>query len=338
MKLKYMTTDSTDPFLNLATEEFITFRTEPDEVVLYLWQNARTVVIGSNQNPWRECRVEAMKADGCRLARRISGGGAVYHDLGNLNFTFAAREGVYDVEKQTDVILRAVQLLGAGAEKTGRNDLTIDGMKFSGHAYYSSRGFCYHHGTIMLGVDSADMAKYLNVSQKKLRSKGVKSVRSRVTNLLDHIPDLTVGQMEGALVKAFGEVYGGEPVRTPLPTVDSPELSAEDREDFRRLVEKYSSEEWRYGRKIPFDREISERLSWGSVDIELHVVGGVIEQCGIFSDSLMTGIFARLSELIEGTHYSREAIRGLDFSGISDNIEEDGVCRDILDLIANGIE
>ena len=177
MILKSIVTDCTDPYINLATEEYLTFNAKEQEIILFLWQNAHTVVIGRNQNPWKECRVEAIKKDDCRLARRISGGGAVYHDLGNLNFTFIAREGLYDIAKQTDVILKACRLLGIDAEKNGRNDLTIDGMKFSGHAYFQSGSYCYHHGTIMMDVRTEDMAKYLNVSKAKLKSKGVDSVQ-----------------------------------------------------------------------------------------------------------------------------------------------------------------
>ena len=166
-KLKYILTDCTDPAKNLAVEEYLTFRADPDEVTMYLWQNANTVVIGRNQNPWKECRLEEMAEGGCTLARRVSGGGAVYHDLGNLNFTFIAQEGLYDVAKQTEVILRAVQILGIHAEKNGRNDLTIDGKKFSGHAYFKRGKYCYHHGTIMMDVNRDVLSRYLNVSTAK---------------------------------------------------------------------------------------------------------------------------------------------------------------------------
>ena len=185
--LRVIRTDNTDPYINLATEEYLTMTAEEGVMTLFLWQNAHTVVIGRNQNPWRECSVEAIKRDGIYLARRMSGGGAVYHDMGNLNFTFIARDGLFDVQRQTEVILRSCRLLGIGAEKTGRNDLTVDGRKFSGHAYFSSRGYNYHHGTIMIDVKSDDLSKYLNVPESKLRSKGVKSVRSRVTNLRDQL-------------------------------------------------------------------------------------------------------------------------------------------------------
>ena len=189
MKLKIIRTDNTNPYVNLALEEHLTMNAKEDEVLLYLWQNAHTVVIGRNQNPWRECDVEAIKRDDVYLARRISGGGAVYHDMGNLNFTFVARDGLFDVEKQTEVILLACRLLGVNAIKTGRNDLTVDEKKFSGHAYFSSNGYNYHHGTIMMKVNGEDLTKYLNVPDSKLKSKGVASVRSRVTNLCEHIKD-----------------------------------------------------------------------------------------------------------------------------------------------------
>ena len=204
--LKIIRTDNTDPYVNLATEEFLTMNAEEGVVTLFLWQNAHTVVIGRNQNPWRECDVEAIKRDGVYLARRMSGGGAVYHDLGNLNFTFIARDGLYDVSRQTGVILRACRLLGIDAEKTGRNDLTVDGRKFSGHAYYSSHSYNYHHGTIMMDVRGDDLTRYLNVPESKLKSKGVASVRSRVTNLREHVDE----RLRGILCRAAGGACGAE--------------------------------------------------------------------------------------------------------------------------------
>ena len=333
-KTNYILTDCTDPYKNLALEEYLTFREAEDEVTMYLWQNAHTVVIGRNQNPWRECRVEQIKEDGCRLARRISGGGAVYHDLGNLNFTFSAREPRYDVDRQTQVILRAVQMLGIQAERTGRNDLTIDGMKFSGHAYYKSEGYCYHHGTIMLDVDSSMMAKYLNVSAAKLKSKGVRSVRSRVTNLIDHRPGLTVEDLKEVLIRAFGEVYGEAgfeaPVEQPIPSEADPELEA--------LIRKYSSEEWRYGRRIPFDVEFDERLDFGNANVQLHIDGGRIEDAEIYSDALMTEIFKRLADALTGVRYDAEALRSLDLAGIARDDEERKIAAAIIDLTVSKME
>ncbi len=172
-----------DPYANLALEEYLLTHIPDETVIPYLWQNQNTVVIGKNQNAWKECRFTDLEADQGHLARRLSGGGAVFHDLGNLNFTFLAHKEDYSVPKQLDVILEAVRSLGISAEKTGRNDVTADGRKFSGNAFYSNGVTEYHHGTLMVDVDKEKLSRYLNVSPKKLQSKGVDSVRSRVVNL-----------------------------------------------------------------------------------------------------------------------------------------------------------
>lgn len=325
MKLRVITTDCTDPYVNLAAEEMLTFMAEEDEMIFFLWQNAHTVVIGKNQNPWKECRVEQIKHDGIYLARRMSGGGAVYHDMGNLNFTFAARDGVFDIAKQTDIILLACRLLGINAEKNGRNDLVVEGKKFSGHAYYSSNGHNYHHGTIMMNVVPGDLQKYLNVSESKLKSKGVDSVRSRVTNLCEYLPPAEdsklISDMIDALIRAAEKEYGCNAVMEPLPEIP---------ED---LKAKYSSEEWRLGTKIPFEKEISHRFEWGGVDIQLSMRGEYIESCSIFSDSLETEVFPVMSELLTGCKYDSGEILGLRLpKGIS------ATAYEVLELLASSVE
>ena len=318
-------TANTNPWVNLAMEEHLTFSEEEGQVVLFLWQNAHTVVIGKNQDPWRECRVEAMKADDCYLARRSSGGGAVYHDLGNLNFSFLARVGWFDKDRQTEVILKAMQSLGIPAEKTGRNDLTIEGRKFSGHAYSQSGPYCCHHGTLMLNVDGEKMSRYLNVSTRKLKSKGVASVKSRVTNLIDEKPGLTIDQLKEALKQAFQEVYGGTLTELPEPRRGDPDL--EER------IARYSSDEWRWGRKIPFDAAFSDRFDWGEVQVELHVTGGVIRDSRIRTDSLETEAFPRMEEFLKGKSYGKEELCRL-AKGFAAGSPE----RDILELITDGME
>ena len=305
MKLKIIRTDNTNPYENLALEEHLTLNAKEDEVLLYLWQNEHTVVIGRNQNPWRECDVEAINRDGIYLARRMSGGGAVYHDMGNLNFTFIARDGLFDIERQTDVILLACRLLGINAVKTGRNDLTVDEKKFSGHAYFSTGGCNYHHGTIMMNVVPDDLSKYLNVPDEKLKSKGVESVRSRVTNLCEYIKDeklaektlpVQIEAMKNSLVMAAEKIYDTEALSAVAPK--TPE----------ELINKYSSEEWRLGTRIPFEKDIIHRFEWGEVEIQLSMMGKYIKNVKIYSDALETEVFSVVEDLLRGCKYDRAEV------------------------------
>ena len=142
-----------DPHKNLAAEKHLMDITPPGVCLLYLWQNQNTVVIGKNQNAWLECRTTLLAQEGGVLARRLSGGGAVFHDLGNLNFTFIMRKEDYDLDKQLAVIQKACAYAGIDAQKSGRNDLLADGRKFSGNAFYQNRTHAYHHGTLMVDVD-----------------------------------------------------------------------------------------------------------------------------------------------------------------------------------------
>ena len=178
-KIQIITTSNTDPYENLALEEYLMDTVEPGTCILYLWQNRQTVVIGQNQNAWQECKVKELEEDGGFLARRLSGGGAVFHDLGNLNFTFLLPRSEYDVARQSDVIVQAVRSFGLAAERSGRNDILVDGRKFSGNAYFKRGANAYHHGTLLIHVDMANLSRYLNVPADKLRSKGVRSVVSR---------------------------------------------------------------------------------------------------------------------------------------------------------------
>ncbi len=319
-KLRYVISGSTNPYHNIALEAYLLTHTEPEECILYLWQNQKTVVIGCNQNAWKECRVEELEADGGFLARRLSGGGAVFHDMGNLNFTFLARKNSFSVERQTEVILRAVQAFGIRAVRTGRNDLEVEGGKFSGNAFYRTGDYCYHHGTVLIRADKQEMSKYLNVSREKLQSKGVESVKSRVVNLVQYEPDLTVERMRTALLEAFAEVYGG----TPAPIIPEELPEAELKEGERR----FSSWEWLYGRKIPFNFEAAERFDWGEVLIRLEVSKGVIRNATIWTDALETELPRRAGQSLEGCRF-RDAEIGRAFTGIGQNERQDRMLADI---------
>ncbi len=299
MKLSYVISKSNNPYENIALEEYLLKNTQPDECILYLWQNRKTVVIGKNQNPWKECKVEELEKDEGFLARRLSGGGAVFHDLGNLNFTFLVREKHYNVDKQLSVILKAVQKFGLNAVKSGRNDITVDEKKFSGNAFYQTEDFCYHHGTLLLNVDMSMLSHYLNVSAKKLQSKGVDSVKSRVCNLSDLSADITVESMKTALISAFEEVYEGT----------ASEFTAVDNNKFTQAVDKFSKWEWLYGRKIPFNTVWTTRFDWGEVQMQFAVNEGVITDVKVWTDALDDAFSDKIESKLRGVKFNTDDMK-----------------------------
>jgi lipoate-protein ligase A len=327
-KLLYYITEETNPYKNLALEEYLLHNVREDECILYLWQNEKTVVIGRNQNPWKECRINQLNEAGGKLVRRLSGGGAVYHDLGNLNFTFLVTKDNYNVDRQLEVIIKAVNNLGILAVKSGRNDITVEGKKFSGNAFYTMGNKCYHHGTILVNVDMADLSKYLNVSKTKLQSKGVASVKSRVTNLKDYNRDITIDKLKKELINAFGDVYGLKPVE-----MDGANLP---QEDLNSRAEKFSSWQWNYGRKIEFSDSIERRFSWGEIEIQFVVLGGIIKDCRVFSDALDTELFEELPKQLMGLKFTSKSInKALSNIRTSDNNNE--ILKDIIELIGEEV-
>ncbi len=300
-ELYYIESEGTDPYLNIALEEQLLAGMEHSARVLYLWQNAKTVVIGRNQCAWRECSVEALRADGGTLARRLSGGGAVYHDLGNLNFTFLYPREEEDIPRQTGVVARAVGSFGLNAIQTGRNDIEIGGRKFSGNAFYASGGRAFHHGTVMIGVERRPLDRYLQVDPGKYQSKGVPSVRARVVNLAELLPGLTVNDMKKALRQAFEAEYGAVSAEVPGERLC--------REEIERRRERFADWKWVYGQPIAFTWAGENRFGWGSLRAELKVSGGDIADCRFYSDAMSTGIFERAAELLAGCPFDRETVR-----------------------------
>ncbi|MFR5385731.1 MAG: lipoate--protein ligase [Oscillospiraceae bacterium] len=271
----------TDPHRNLATEAYLTETVPEDTCILYLWQNRHTVVIGRNQNAWRECRTTLLEQEGGVLARRLSGGGAVYHDMGNLNFTFSLPTADYDLRRQQEVLVAACRRLGIPAECSGRNDILTGGRKFSGNSFYHHGGRSFHNGTLLIDVDMEKLGRYLAPSQGKLESKGVASVRSRVVNLSQIQPGLTVSHMEEALWAAFSEVYG-------LPTRRL-EPSQLDQAALERHYQCFHSYDWVYGQAMPCTFSCGERFPWGELTLELAVEGGVCRHAAVWTDAMDEG-------------------------------------------------
>lgn len=287
-----------DPWYNLALEEHLLKNAGSNEVILYLWQNQGTVVIGRNQNAWKQCRCKELEDDGKKLARRLSGGGAVFHDLGNMNFTFIMARKHYNLERQLEVILQAVRKQGIGAEFTGRNDLTVQGKKFSGNAFYFEEN-AYHHGTIMVDVNFEDMMQYLQVSQEKMRSKAIESVKARVVNLKALNPDITIEGIADSVAAAFVEVYGGE---------KNIEVITPEKLELEELYKRYSSWDWRYGETPKFDVEFSTRFDWGEIQVGLSLKKAHITQAKIFSDAMNPQLIQEMAEVLTNTPLQPEGI------------------------------
>lgn len=291
MKLQFIVSDQTNPYWNIAVENYLV--EHADCVVLYLWKNRRTVVIGQNQNPFSEVNVDALEADGGYLMRRRTGGGAVYHDDGNLNFSFVAPKALYDQQRQFGVIQRAVESFGLHTELSGRNDILAEGRKFSGNAFSKGQKNDLHHGTLLISGDMSDLARYLKPKPAKLQKHGVQSVRSRVVNLAELNPEITPESIVPSLRAAFEGVYGG----------CAEEVSFEDvirRPEVRRLYEEFASDEWKYGKWRTFIAQRSAQFDWGGVELSLTIEDDIIRDVQLASDALDLAALDAARHLLTG--------------------------------------
>ena len=288
----------TAPYRNLAREEALLLACDRGEAgfpCLYLWQNEHTAVIGRCQNAWRECATERMRADGCKLARRTTGGGAVYHDLGNLNFSFIVPRAQYDLARQLGVIAGAVRSFGVECAFSGRNDLLCGGRKFSGNAFRFLKNAALHHGTLLLRADFARMARYLQPPQEKLAARGVKSVPARVVNLAEMAPDITVEAMAEALYGAFCREYGA----CALEAAEALSLP-----DYAPLAVRNADWAWNFGAAPAFDASFARRFDWGGVELQLRLEEGRVARCDAYTDAMDAELGLRLAQVLEGARFA----------------------------------
>ena len=289
-----------DGWLNLARDGYFLENNKKGDVILYFYVNKNAVIIGRNQNAWKECSIANMDADGVQLVRRHSGGGAVFHDNGNLNFSFITDEKHYDLNRQMRVILNAVSKLGLKAELSGRNDITVDGKKFSGNAFSLAKGNRSHHGTILVNADLTKLSNYLCVSKEKMRSKGIDSVRARVCNLCELSSGLTVEAMRRLVIESFIEEYGA----ASEYVVDGMALA-----EVEERRERLASWEWRFGKTPQFDFETDKRFSFGDTQIYFNSRNGVIRETKVYSDCLDTELTTEIENALTGVHFRKEEIK-----------------------------
>ncbi|MGN7477909.1 lipoate--protein ligase [Solibacillus silvestris] len=295
----------TDPRINLAIEEYVlkNMDIEKDDYLLF-YINQPSIIIGKNQNTIEEINTDYVEENGIIVVRRLSGGGAVYHDLNNLNFSFLTKDdgnSFSNYKKFTQPVVDALAKLGVNAELSGRNDILAEGRKVSGNAQYSTRGRMFSHGTLMFNLDIDAVVNSLKVKQDKIESKGIKSVRSRVANIIDFLQEkITVEQFRMEILKS---IFGGE------ENIKYYELTEDDWEQIHKISEsRYQLWEWNYGKSPRFNIQKTKRFPSGSLDIRLEVNKGVIEEATIFGDFFGIGDVEEIAQLLIGTKYDRAAI------------------------------
>lgn len=303
----YIENNCTDPAYNLAFEEVVFTETDRDEPVLLLWQNSPAVIVGRFQNTVEEINADFIRDNQIPVVRRNTGGGAVYHDLGNLNYSFI----IPDVESKVDFrtftipVVRALRSLGVEAEQTGRNDILAGGRKFSGNAQQFSRRRLLHHGTLMFDVNMENVAKALQVKEGKFRSRAAKSVRSRVTNLKPLLteagasPDMDTAGFRELLLSWFSREY----------ELRREELTPGQRQAVQRLKEeKYDSRDWNYGRSPAADIVRGDFFRCGQIEFHFSLKNNRIRGVKITGDFFTSREIGELEELLSGLPYEREAI------------------------------
>jgi len=304
--MKFIENISIDPHYNLAFEEYVFKNLSRDEEFVLLWRNGPSIIVGKNQNTVEEINMEYVKENNINVVRRVTGGGAVYHDLGNLNFSFivnAESSEKIDFKTYNIPIIKALEKIGVKCDLSGRNDLVIDEKKFSGIAQSINKGRVLNHGTLLFDSKLDTLSKALNVKSDKIESKGVKSVSSRVTNIKPYISeDINVLEFKQVLLNNIFEFFD--------QPVEIYELSDEDKRNIQKMVdERYGTWEWNFGRSPKFNYKCYSRFAGGCVEARLQVENGLIEGCKIYGDFFGKGDVKDLEEKLIGIRYDADEVK-----------------------------
>lgn len=295
----------TDPQINLAIEEYVlrTMDVDQDSFLLF-YINAPSIIIGKNQNTIEEIDTDFVEENGIKVVRRLSGGGAVYHDLGNLNYSFITKddgESFRNFKKFTQPVVEALGKIGVTAELIGRNDLLVEGRKISGNAQFATGGRMFSHGTLLFDTEIDTVVSALKVRKDKIESKGIKSIRSRVANISEFLE--APMSIEALRLEILKSIFGGE------EHIQYRKLTEEDWENIHKLsAERYANWDWNYGKSPKFNMQHSHRFPVGSIDVRLQVNKGLIKDVAIFGDFFGIGDIEKVQAALRGVSYSKQAI------------------------------
>ncbi|BBH22006.1 lipoate--protein ligase [Paenibacillus baekrokdamisoli] len=293
-----------DPSINLALEEYALRHLPLEEEYLLFYINEPSIIIGKNQNTAEEVNTTYVDEQGIHVVRRLSGGGAVYHDLGNLNFSFLTRDdgkSFHNFRKFTEPVVEALRKLGVEAELSGRNDLQVGERKISGNAQFATKGRMFSHGTLLFDSEVDSIVSALNVNPAKFESKATKSVRSRVANIVEFLKEpLTMEQFRQFLLES---IFGGN------TTIPEYKLTEADWTAVHQLAdERYRSWDWNYGRSPAFNVRQVKRLAAGTFDVRLNVIDGIIAEAVVFGDFFGTGEVSEVTDKLKGVRYDLASV------------------------------
>ncbi|MDD1515884.1 lipoate--protein ligase [Priestia megaterium] len=293
-----------DPRINLAIEEYALKHLDINETYLLFYINEPSIIIGKNQNTIEEINTKYVEDQQIHVVRRLSGGGAVYHDKGNLNFSFITKDdgnSFHNFKKFTEPVVEALKKLGVNAELSGRNDLMAEGRKISGNAQFSTKGRMFSHGTLLFDSEIENVVSALKVKKDKIESKGIKSIRNRVANISEFLEQkVTVEEFREMLLRY---IFDGE------ENITEYKLTEKDWETIHQISkERYQSWDWNYGKSPKFNLQHSHRFPVGQIDVRLEVNKGKIDVCTIYGDFFGVGDVQEVQEKLTGVRYEKASI------------------------------
>lgn len=315
--MRYLTNNSTDPYFNLAFDEYCLENVLSEEPYFFLWRNRPAVIIGLNQNAYSEVNLEYLNANGITLARRVTGGGAVYHDLQNMNYTIIGKN------PSPQPMVDALRILGVPAELTGRNDIFVEGRKVSGYARRVSKGQEIIHGTLMYDVDLDTLTHVLDTPTSKMQAKGIASVRSRVANLKEYLPGMSsLDELQAALQEILAA--GDGPMDFPDDGISQ----------VRRMRdEKFATWEFVYGHSHEADFVRKAKLPCGTVEARFKVDRGLIAEMTFSGDFLFDEPAEGLAAALTGLRYDRPTIEAALNAAVVSRYFRNTTAEEIISLI-----